>query len=197
MKEKRPVGIPPSDDEFGGEVRPAAIRISPSWTDGAGCALIGVGGMFLGLLVLALLAAFAVGLMKPFGGASLKQSQGPISLAEARGLWAFDFPDSAHDIQFYAFSEWIAHETLVRFEAPVEDCIATARRVLKAHHEGDELAEIEPGTDAHVYANGRHKAPWFDPESIRSGRKPAGPGYHRPMVWVDTERGVFYYLNTD
>lgn len=40
-------------------------------------------------------------------------------------------------------------------------------------------------------------APWFAPGDIRKGLVAGATRSHTPGIWIDTERGVFYYQYTD
>jgi hypothetical protein len=39
--------------------------------------------------------------------------------------------------------------------------------------------------------------PWFTPDAIQSGVEGGKRRSHQPRVWVDTDRGVFYYEYMD
>jgi hypothetical protein len=39
--------------------------------------------------------------------------------------------------------------------------------------------------------------PWFDVWNIRKGLETTAGGSYCPRVWIDTERGTFYYMLTD
>jgi hypothetical protein len=127
--------------------------------------------------------------------ADVRESSRPLTLAEARTETSFDLPDSAKNIQYGCYSEFIAFIELVRFEAPVEDCKAHALKLVRKHSlkplrkvslaEGV-LSDIQP-----------LKAPWFRPQEIRAPLMAGEPGSHQRMIWIDEENGVFYYQMTD
>ena len=39
--------------------------------------------------------------------------------------------------------------------------------------------------------------PWFDPRSIKKGLVGGEGGSHQPLIWIDTEKGIFYYQYHD
>lgn len=124
-------------------------------------------------------------------------------------LWPYlicpiDLPPSAHNLYVSEQGAWLAHHCEVRFDATVEDCIATADRVkVRFADEFDrELQEpfridrergVVPPSDLVV---SRRKW-WLTTNSIRNGLYYPGGGSSEPEVWVDTDRGVFYFRVTD
>jgi hypothetical protein len=40
-------------------------------------------------------------------------------------------------------------------------------------------------------------APWFDPQVIQKGFLAGKASSHTPAIWIDSERGVFYYQYHD
>jgi hypothetical protein len=133
----------------------------------------------------------------------LVESGGPVDLAEARRRLPFDYPDSAHHIRFASFSQFVAFEMLIRLEAPIEDCRAVAERVIAEHNARHpdrivpDLAAI--GQDAHdpPIDSAHFRTDWFDIAAIGNGLVGGKRGSHTPQVWVDLDRGVFYYLIND
>lgn len=145
-------------------------------------------------------------------------SPGPVSVAHARAACpaGIPFPDSATNIQYASFSLWQAHADYVKFEAPVEDCVAAAEMILRPRdvpatrpaspgEEGSVLQRL-PKNDADTdWVDGRPngvedefiKAPWFDPANVRVGFEGGGYGSHAKTVWIDAERGILYYRVTD
>ena len=39
--------------------------------------------------------------------------------------------------------------------------------------------------------------PWFDPQSIKTGFVGGERGSHQPSIWIDAEKGIFYYHYSD
>jgi len=131
-----------------------------------------------------------------------KTSQ-PVTLDHAGGC-PIPLPPTAHSIQFYERSQFNFFSEFVRFEAPVDDCIEHVQSVRAAWGKEVDylrdrfgplrsLAEPPP---ARTIAQERGVT-WFDPQNIREGLAAGGGGSGIPMIWVDTERGVFYYELSD
>lgn len=117
----------------------------------------------------------------------------PVSREKAGKYFRAGFlPVSAHDVQ-YANAGCIvspAFETFLRFEAPVEDCLAHA----KASYSDIPLEPIssvfKPEATMGVHAG------WFDTDRIRHGFY-GRSGKFNASIWIDTDRGVFYFFDTD
>lgn len=120
--------------------------------------------------------------------------------------FAFPFPEAAKNIQFATYSFGFAYEWLVKFEAPVSVCEQHVAEVLKQHEirwkstgmpkqeallteEIDHVEYTEFGT--------LKPTPWFDPGSIKKCLHVGRPGCSTPEIWIDREKGVFYYRLTD
>jgi hypothetical protein len=41
------------------------------------------------------------------------------------------------------------------------------------------------------------RAPWFDTDAIRNGEIWGERGSSKPVILIDTDRGIFYYANSD
>ncbi len=140
---------------------------------------------------------------EPFGPAEVIQSRGPLNLAEAKLLSGLPYPDSAKNIRFARFSQWVAYETFVRFEAPEADCIAFAERIMVAYdREHARSAPVKLGTfegpiDRSIASSSHLDTHWFDVQAIRHGIVGGSGPSHSPKVWIDTARGVCYYKQTD
>ena len=64
----------------------------------------------------------------------LKRIDRPMTLARAKRVQAladFPFPASARDIYYAGYADWIAHETLIRFDASEQDCEAAMPKLLE------------------------------------------------------------------
>jgi hypothetical protein len=130
---------------------------------------------------------------------------------------AGDLPESASNVEFAFYGEWVALTELIRFEAPVEDCIATAQRWIEAYNKDNPnrtvqgirslpdvvgVTKLGDGPEIPVYGwpdigTGPLQATWFKPQEIRQGVVAGNIGSHQPTIWVDTDNGVFYYRYTD
>lgn len=159
-------------------------RVVVTWVAGVGALL------FLGYCVWAL--AF------PHG----RGTSGPVALDKAGGC-PIPLPDTARRIQFFERSHWIEFVEFVRFEAPAEDCLAHVETVFAHWQEGldtpsaqpDPLRAIETPPNRVHFAE-EYGVRWFDLQNIQEGVT-AGGGSGVPKIWVDTRRGVFYYMLTD
>jgi hypothetical protein len=145
-----------------------------------------------------------IGPFPPYGEATVIESHGRLDLSEARQQFEFDYPESAHDIQFACYYEWIAIEEFVRFAAPVDDCVAFAEATIAQHNEAHpdrparELCPIaEAGDFPEPARSTALSIAWFNPKAIRQGFAGGNIGSHTPQLWVDTERGIVYYKYTD
>ena len=131
------------------------------------------------------------------------KTSGPVSLDRAQDC-PIPLPPSARNIQFYKWYPFNFFIEFVRFEAPVEDCMGHVETVLAVWRKDFDylsdlpkpVSDLEEPPRLHAFAKERGVA-WFDPHSIRKGVSASGGGSGVPMIWVDTERGVFYYMLTD
>ncbi|MEN6449717.1 MAG: hypothetical protein ABFC96_04420 [Thermoguttaceae bacterium] len=138
--------------------------------------------------------------------ATVAQSSGPLTVEQARRQTAFSFPDSAKNIQFATYRQWVATLDFVRFEAPVSDCCDTARKIIASHNKKnpdrkvlglrplDRTNRNQPMAESNTSPL---SAPWFDPQTIRKGLVAGETHSDTPSIWIDTQRGVFYYQYTD
>jgi len=149
--------------------------------------------------VLVILASFVWAIFLPH---ETKTSQS-VSLDHAGGC-PIPLPPTASNIQFYKHVQFNFFSEFVRFEAPVDDCIKHIESVRAAWgKEFDYLRyRFEPARSLdeppmpQTLAQERGVT-WFDPHNIRKGLTAGGGGSGIPNIWVDTERGVFYYELSD
>ena len=118
------------------------------------------------------------------------------------------FPAEATEFQFAESSELFSYEFYLTFRAPPEVCLAYARAVVDQYTKPNPknrmaLEPITPPTESEAMwaAFGHETAylgleeiplPWFNPGAIQQGVA-GGDRPATPAVWVDTERGIFYY----
>ena len=163
-------------------------------------AIVIVGAAFLigGVAVLVYLSPFS------HMEAGITITPSPISLELAKKGCPISLPESALNIQYGVWSLWQASMSFVRFEAPVADCLKYAERVLDEHVLAYNLtgASIVKNTDFPKQHNPGTPADnfdvsWFDVEAISSGvqfeLKFDQRSYGSPIIYVDQNRGVFYY----
>jgi|SRR5882672_3461584 len=130
----------------------------------------------------------------------------PISLEEAEKTFTFPFPRSASNIQFACYKEFLACTILVRFEAPSADCIAAVPAALdyqgfaEINKLSDEARVLRPVSKMFfdkTQDTGPLVVPWFNPDQIGVGLETGFAGSYEQKVWIDTERGIFYYRLCD
>lgn len=98
------------------------------------------------------------------------------------------------------FTGW-HHE--VRFQAPVEDCLATAERIQREIASKHQLSINPP----EIIDLGKGLLPnkddylqfdnwWMQVKTIRKGFYFQPSGFLMPRMWIDTERGIFYLYSS-
>jgi hypothetical protein len=106
-------------------------------------------------------------------------------------------PASSHNITYYCQSEWQEYHYAVRFEAPLEDCIRQIPIVIA----GDDKTSKRTSSYPQIRVTNVESIPnlpaWFDVQKITNGIYTGDSGSHKPQIWVDRARGVFYFLETD
>lgn len=134
------------------------------------------------------------------------QTSGPTPLQEASTRCPIPLPATATNIQYAAYRRWQAYEAFVRFEAPVVDCLAHVDKINKLHMDHHPPSDVrirwKPIDPAALVLKvsglpSSMKTSWFDLQRIQRGQWIKGGGSHVPAVWVDEDRGLFYYHVTD
>lgn len=138
----------------------------------------------------------------------------PLSYQDAikNGHCPIALPSEARNIQFVDFyAGFGGFSQHVRFEAPVETCREHAKRVLNAYN-SKVTANFQrvrtspaPLIPEHVQSVARSarsgqvvsRAAWFDIDEIQTGEAWGDDSGRGPVVFVDTERGIFYFRCTD
>ena len=131
--------------------------------------------------------------------AGIVQTKSPLSKAEAEALCPIALPEGATNIQYAVWSLWQASQTFVRFEAPVEVCLQHAEDILKSYSRN--LERVLTHTNASgpismplLISPGALNLTWFDLPKFTAGLEYKLITMPTPTVWVDTNRGCFYYL---
>lgn len=114
----------------------------------------------------------------------------------------FPFPPSSHGIHYAMYGDWQAYQRLVRFEAPVEDCIRHIDAVLawddKVYNRTSSYPRINvTNVESHGGDVEMGPTPWFDVNNLKHGIYAGKDSSHTPEIWVDTDRGIFYFYETD
>lgn len=164
--------------EFSSSTRPQASR---RW-------LITLG------LPLATVALFAWVLF----GFHIDEPSGFVTATQAAAYTGLPLPPEAKNIRMAGYRQWIEEAQYVRFEAPVDVCLAYAAKVVASP---DPL----PAADDHLRVSAakplRPKAfrdfSWFDLDKATNVVSGGGNTGLFTTVWVDRDRGVFYCRRSD
>ena len=153
------------------------------------------GGLVLGLAVI-----FGT-IVWVFTHADIDQSDGPVSRDKALQHCSLPIPSNAHDVEYASYAAGLQEgHFYVRFEAPVPDCFDTARTIFANHAKetpGYVIPEFQPVSHPEREKSSDLRIEWFDNDRISKGVT-AGTGWSwEPRVWIDEERGIFYYEIND
>jgi hypothetical protein len=132
-----------------------------------------------------------------------KRYDKPLSYSQAtnKADIRFPLPSSAHDIYYGEYGAWQAYGMLVRFDAPVQDCLKHIDVVLAwddrtysrtSSYPRVALTNVEP-----VDAGFPTPVSWFTPHKITRGIHAGAFGSHAPNIWVDLDKGTFYFMEMD
>jgi hypothetical protein len=128
--------------------------------------------------------------------ASIYESPAFATATEARKHLAIALPDEATNIRFSGYRQWIAADDIMRFEAPVEVCLQHATMMLSGRKleplDGKDLAEVA----TRPISSNFQDVSWFDLAKATNVVHARG-GSHQPAIWIDQDRGTFYYHMTD
>lgn len=121
---------------------------------------------------------------------------GPVSISEAEAFGHFSIPPTATQIRIAGYRQWLQYERYIRFEAPVADCENTASSILA----GEALTPVGAEELSFVVTTVRPSVfrdfSWFDLQNAKNVVT-GGGGPGKPYVWIDRDRGVFYYKVAD
>lgn len=137
------------------------------------------------------------------GCADVRRYDHPLTHDQASKAKDIDFPlpASCSNVYYALYGEWVAYERLVRFEAPITDCVAHIDAVLKwddrIYHRTNSYTRIHVQAIAPKPTIWLKSVPWFDPDKITDGIYVGSVGSHVPEIWVDLTRGVFYFHEND
>jgi len=113
----------------------------------------------------------------------------------------FPLPSSSHDIYYGMFAEWQEYTCIVCFEAPVEDCIKHIATVLAwddgVYHRTSSYPRLSVTNVETDDAACLKPAKWFTYQEIAHGIYSGTNASHSPQIWVDVDKGVFYFRETD
>ncbi|MEO8614590.1 MAG: hypothetical protein ABI600_05565 [Luteolibacter sp.] len=113
----------------------------------------------------------------------------------------FPLPATSSEIYYGMYADWQTYTRIVRFKAPVEDCISHIDSVIKwderMYHRTSSYLRKKVSRVDHQGAGCLEPAKWFTPETITDGLYEGKDSSHTPQIWVDLDRGIFYFKVTD
>lgn len=113
----------------------------------------------------------------------------------------FPLPLSARNIYFGEAGAWQACTMIARFDAPAVDCIKHIDTVVacdnKNYNRTSSYARVSVTNIEPVDTGFIENASWFNPHRITRGIHVGESGSHVPQIWVDLDRGTFYFRLTD
>ena len=133
----------------------------------------------------------------------VKRYDKPLTYSQATNKADINFPlpPSAHDIYYGTYGAWQAYGLVVRFDAPVRDCIKHIDTVLawddRNYNRTSSYSRITVTNVEPVDAGFPTPVRWFTPEKITRGIYAGAFGPHTPRIWVDLDKGTFYFLEMD
>ncbi len=133
----------------------------------------------------------------------LKRYDNPLTYSQAMKESDIDFPlpASSSDIYYGMYADWQAYTRIVRFTAPVEDCISHIDKVIEWSDSISGRKSSFPRIKVtHVDLQGAgwlEPAAWFKPETITNGLYVGDNASHVPQMWIDLDKGIFYFSESD
>ena len=166
------------------------------------------------LIVLLTVLAIAIALIAGCYAMAIRPQVQTIS--EPISVDAFRLDTGINQLPTMASNIWYARSSvglggrafLYRFDAPEKDCQAYARQINESTSDNSggntnpiltPLASSPTSVDHDFLqrAYGLNTTGWFDVENIHSGWEGRGPPSDLASIWIDSERGRFYYCWTD
>jgi len=133
----------------------------------------------------------------------LKRYDKPLTYAQALKESDIDFPlpASSSNIYYGMYADWQAYTSIVRFKAPVEDCISHIDKVIAWNDSTYRRKSSFPRTKVTQVdrqgAGWLDPATWFTPETITNGLYVGDSASHMPQIWIDLDKGIFYFKEND
>ena len=127
----------------------------------------------------------------------------PVSLDVARKDLSIPLPDGATGILYAQYAHWIAHEFMLKFEAPLEVCKSHALVLLERHN--TDMPQNQVAVELRNLTEPPNPVPsgpplnvtWFDIHNIKNGFVGGEVGPSQPRIWIDADRGILYYSSAD
>lgn len=136
--------------------------------------------------------------------------------AVARKKCPVPLPQGARHIQYVDFYEYGGFVHCMRFEAPLSVCREHAAQLIQAFNARnnetqksnqaplpvrpiplDQSVSTAIGHYVRDQVEEAARASWFEPDKVTSGEMWGRSGSRTPMIIIDSDKGVFYYLRTD
>jgi len=143
----------------------------------------------------------------PFGPPEIVREEKPLAVEQARAKnCPILLPDDAKNVQFASFSEFIAYDIMVRFEAPPNEGRDWAQHLVdldaKEHKQPSTKIRLDPFNPKAMQVSDPQAmdlgpVPWFDTTHITNGVTAIVPIGNYCQIYIDDQRGIFYYLQTD
>ena len=130
-------------------------------------------------------------------GLHVNEPAGPATPAQAQEYTGVPVPAEAKNIRIAGYRQWIEFANYVRFEAPVDVCLKYAGAVAP----GTALQPVDEyqlERDARpIRENVLKNFGWYDLAKAKNVVGAGGTPGQMAQVWVDQDRGVFYFRKTD
>lgn len=140
--------------------------------------------------------AFVLYCVWQFFGLHVSEPARPLTPAQAQVILPATLPVEARNIGAAEYRQWIEFAQYARFEAPLPVCLGYAKLVVPG-------AALQPVGEFQLERDARplrsevfRDFSWFDLQTA-SNMIGSGGGSNQPEVWIDQDRGVFYYRKTD
>lgn len=147
------------------------------------------------IIRLSILGVLLLGIWELFG-LHITEPTAPVSVKKASSFANISIPSEATNIRIAGYRQWIEFNQFVRFEAPPAICLKTAEKIL--HDEKLYPSAPAEYTDFHgpLRDDVFKYFSWFD---LRKAKNVVTGTIHGPetQVWVDQDRGIFYFCKSD
>jgi hypothetical protein len=133
----------------------------------------------------------------------VKRYDKPLTYSQAIKEKDIDFPlpASSHDIYYGAYADWQASTLVVRFTAPTQDCIKQIETVIawddKIYSRTSSYPRVTITNVEPVDAGWLGSVSWFTPNAITNGIYTGTNSSHTPEIWIDLDKGIFYFKSED
>jgi len=143
-----------------------------------------------------MLAVVVYGVWQLFG-LHVNDPPRPATPAQAHAYTRVALPPGARNIGVAGYRQWIEFAQYVRFEAPADACLKYAAAVAPGAAL-QPVDEFQLELDARPIREGVLKDfEWFDLAKAKNVVRAGGTPGQMARVWVDQDRGVFYFRKTD